>query len=217
MQTSEKHYARVARDVPHLQETLTFVFPLEGPGIHSTVMGSIDEQNLWRPTTAQVLSLVDFAMANPKDPVLSRVLDQFRDGHLWTATQNMSFPGGACVYDNIDGKMPQTKNGLMKLIEANDRRVRFTKPYFSTGDMSIADAVKNPHVIAQIGEEMLPVYERIAKNVNPKTTFVFGLNRSDDGLVRYTTVYNYGSGLSLVSSHRDDDLNGCAPGVLKSD
>jgi hypothetical protein len=206
---------RTEIDVPHRGEISTFILPMQGPNYHNDVMKSIDSQKLIRPTTAQTLSLVDIAQQNPDEPHCAAILDKFRKNYLRTATENVSFPDGALVYDNVDGKMPSNRSALLELAQAGDSRVRFVESGFKTGWMSLDDALTNPYVIAQLGGvDMLPVFERIAKRINDKDAYVFGLSGTEQDTKRYTAVLGYYDRLNLDGDCDGNGRLGFASGVL---
>src|SRR3989344_9433318 len=196
---------RTELDVPHLGKKLTFVLPLIGPNYHETAMDKIDSQGLYRPTTAQVLSLVDLALQNKEEPYCTEILKRFKEDYLWTATESLSFENGVLVYDDIKGKMPQTSKGLLELVNKKDERVRLVHPGFETGCMPISKFLKNPYVIAQIGENMMETAERIANAFNKKEAFVYGLDKSDSDVKRLTAVISdwYDSRLNLGGNYHD--------------
>jgi len=166
---------RTELDVSHLGRTLTYLLPLIGPDYYKNAMGKIDSQGLYRPTTAEVLSLIDLALQNQEEQHCAEILDKFRKNYLWTATESLSFSEGVLVYDNIDGKMPQTSKGLLELLNAKDKRVRLVSPGFKTGIMPISEFLMNSYTIAQAGEGMIETAERIAKACNKSRAYVFGL------------------------------------------
>ena len=208
---------RTELDVPHLSKALTFVLPLIGPSYHRTVMEGIDSQKLYRPTTAEVFSLVDLALQNPEEPHCAEILNRFRKNYLWTGTESLSFPDGVIVYDNIDGKMPQTREGLLKLADAKDNRVRIVKPDFSTDWMPIADFLKSPYTIAQVGEDMIQVVERVAKACHKREAGIWSLGKRASDTNRQTAVYSYWGGgrLYLDGYCLGGDGSGYGSGVLK--
>lgn len=208
---------RTEIDVPHLDTLKTFIYPLNGPGYHSALMQRIDEQELIRPTTAQVLSLVDLAQYNSDEPHCKNILKIFKDDYLWTATESLSFPEGVIVYDNIDGKMPTSRSALLELANSKDARVRLVEPGFKIGWMPIKDALENSYTIAQIGEEMLPVFERIAKRLDDKKAFVAGLSGTKVDAKRYTAVIDSDGWLYLGGDFRGDGRGGYASGVIPTD
>jgi len=204
-------------DVPHLGKTLTFILPLIGPDYHKNAMAKIDSQGLYRPTTAEVLSLVDLALQNKEEPYCAEILKSYKENYLWTATESLSFPEGVIVYDNIKGKMPQTSKGLLGLIDKKDERARLVNPGFKTGYMPISEFLKNPYTIAQIGENMIETAERVAKAFNKKEAYVRGLSKSDSDAKRLTAVCScwYDSRLGLDGDFLDGDYDGCVSGVRK--
>jgi|SRR3989344_1896625 len=203
LQGGQLRTERAELDVASLNKT--FVLPLIGPNYHKNAMEQVDSQGLYRPTTAQVLSLVDFVLDNKENPYCAKILRRFKR-YLWTGTETTSFKDGAIVYDNIDGKMPSDSKGLIKLLDSGDKRVRLVKPGFESGNMSISKFLKNSYTIAQIGEEMLPVAERIAKAFDKTEAYVFGIDKEDLDEKR----------LTAVGSYWDDDrrlsLGGCFVG-----
>jgi|GEM_PF-2678316 len=208
---------RTELDVPHLGKTLTFVLPLIGPNYHRDVMQGIDSQGLYRPTTAQIFSLVDLALQNPDEPHCAEIRNRFKNNYLWTGTETLSFPDGVLVYDNIDGKMPQTSEGLIKLADAGDKRVRLVEPDFETGWMPIPKFLKNPKTIAQVGEEMIPIVERVAKACYKREAGVWSLGKQSSDTNRQTAVCSGGDygRLYLYSDCHDGDGVGFGSGVLK--
>ena len=208
---------RTELDVPYLGKTLTFMLPLIGPDYHKNAMTQIDSQKLYRPTTAEVLSLVDLALQNKKEPYCAEILRRFKEDYLWTATESLSFKDGILVYDNIEGKMPQTSEGLLGLVNEKDERVRLVNPGFRTGYISISEFLKNPYAIAQIGENMIETAERVAKAFNKKEAFLYGLDKSDSDAKGLTAVGSdwYDSRLNINGYYHDGSNGGCVSGVRK--
>ena len=213
----ELRIGRTELDVPHLGKILTFILPLIGPDFHKNVMDKIDSQELYKPTTAEVLSLVNLALQNKEEPYCAEILRRFKGGYLWTATESLSFKDGILVYDNIEGKMPQTSKGLLDLVNAKDKRVRFVNPGFETGYMPISEFLKNPYAIAQIGENMMETAEKVAKAFHKKEAYVNGLDRSSSDTKRLTALYSswYDSRLNLNGNCLGGNYDGCVSGVCK--
>jgi hypothetical protein len=205
---------RIEIDVPYRDGKSTFVLPMHGPDYHSKVMGKIDSQKLLRPTTSQVLSLVDLAMQNPSEAHCKEILNRFTNNYLWSGTESMSFPEGVIVYDNVDAEMPKNTLVLRKMIKEGDRRARFVEPGFQTGDMPIEDFLSNPYTIAQVGEEMIPVVRRVAERLRLSNAYVSGLDSSNQDVKRFTAVSGYGGRLDLDGNYDDNCRNGHASGVL---
>lgn len=208
---------RIELDVPHLGKTLTYVLPLIGPSYHKTVMSKIDSQALLRPTTAQTFSLVDLALKNQDNQYCAEIVNRFKNNYLWTSTESITSPEGHIVYDNVDGKMPQDSKGLVRLADGGDTRIRVVKPGFKTGFFSLPDFLKHPVLIAQVGEQMIPIVERVAKTLNKAGGYVFTVEKSKTDDKRLTAVdsLRYNVRLGLDGDYRDGYNNGFASGVLK--
>ncbi len=206
--------AGIEMDVPYLGKTITYTLPLIGPNFHQNVMGSIDKAKLLRPTTAQTLSLVDLALQNPEEANCQEVLTRFKKNYLWTSTEGLSFSDGYIAYDNIDGKMPQTSQKLTKMLDAKDPRVRFVKPGFKTGYLPMNEFLKHPVLTAHVGEEMIPVVERIAKKFNKSRGYVFAVDKSESDAKRLSAVVSGRYvGLGLVGDYGATVRDGYASGV----
>lgn len=211
---------RTEIDVPYLGRIITYVLPLIGPGYHKNVMEQIDSQTpkLLRPTTAQQLSLVDLALQNQDDTHCSAILQRFKENYLWTATEGLSFPEGYIAYDNIDGKMPQTSQELIKMLGVKDQRVRLVNPGFKTGYLPMSEFLKHPVLVAHVGEEMIPIVERVAKKFNRNGGYVFAVDKAGSDTKRLTAVYSNRNGdrLFLHGDCVDGNRVGCASGVSYS-
>ena len=204
---------RTEIDVRYRGKVATFVLPIDGPDHHAQVMERIDLQELLRPTTSQSLSLVDLAMQNPNEKHCVEVLNRFTKSYLWTATESLSFSDEVFVYDNIKGEMPLNRSDLLELSRQREERVRLIKKGFKTGLMSIEEALVNPYVIAQIGENMLPIFERVAKRLNESEVYVFGSSSTRQDVKTYTSLFVYDHKLDLDGSCHGKDKNGYAYGV----
>tara|TARA_Y100000310_G_scaffold244645_2_gene249495 strand:+ start:14656 stop:15420 length:765 start_codon:yes stop_codon:yes gene_type:complete len=235
---------RTLMDVPHLDETLTFVLPLAGPNYQSEVMKTLHYSGLSRPTAAQTISLLDIALQNPDEINCAEIAEGFKY-RIWTATESLvlPFPEGKIVYDN-SGDMfvpPLPVHGwkrrlLTELIEKNDPRVRFV-PNRDGRRISYHDSIKtllrDPYVIAEIGEKMLPILERVAKKVHKGRSgaWLRGTNNIDieEGTNMCTSISLDEGGIHLVSSPglgylngagapipmQDDGRRGYASGIIK--
>ena len=206
---------RTELDVAHLGETRTFILPMAGPGYHKDVMGQIDSQKLYRPTTAEAFSLVNVAFQNANEPNCAEIVSRLKNNYLWTATENLYIPDGVIVYDNVDGKMPSNRKDLTKRLEAGDKSVRFVPKGFKREAQSVADLLKNSYVIAQVGgEEMLPIVEQVAVNLK-RNPYVWALEDVKDDVHRFTALGSYGCDfrLYLDGNYRGDGNDGCASGV----
>ncbi|MBS3072803.1 hypothetical protein J4477_03145 [Candidatus Pacearchaeota archaeon] len=205
----------IEMDVPYLGKTITFILPLIGPDYHQNVMDSINNAKLSRPTTAQTLSLVDLALQNPKEVNCREVLTRFKENYLWTSTEGLSFSDGYIAYDNMDGKMPQTSNELVKMLDAKDQRVRLVKPGFKTGYLPMNEFLKHPVLTAHVGEEMIPIVERVAKQLNKNGGYVFAVDKSESDTKKLSAVDSgrYDVRLLLDGVFGDSLRGGYASGV----
>jgi len=207
---------RIELDVPHLGKTITYALPLIGPGYHAEVMQEIDSQKLLRPTAAQVFSLVDLALQNQGEPHCDEIVRKFRCNYLWTATEGLSYLQGHIAYDNVDGKMPQTSEGLLALIGAKDSRVRQVQLGFKTGFFPLNEFVKHPVITAYVGEEMIPTVERVAKTLNSSGGYVHSLDKSAQDTMTLSAVIGFdGDRLGFGGSCNAGGDGGFASGILK--
>jgi len=174
-----------------------------GPGRYAQLWGLIDLKKFSIATTAQLFHYIDLALQNPDDPNSIQILKEFKQKkpaqcYLWnwleknhnpgyveikrrfsqehflSCTESYPCPGGVFVYDNLEGK-PISLKELSELYLINDPHLRFVEPGFETGFIPLADYLKNPYVIAQIGgEEMLDTVERVARACNGREAYIMG-------------------------------------------
>lgn len=208
--------ARTEIHVPHLGKVLAFSLPMAGPSYFKNVMGAIDSDKLLRPTTAQALSLVDLALQNPGEEHCKDILSKFRSNYFWTSTENLWGDNDIIVYDNVDGTMPSDRKSLVKRHKDGDKAVRIVPYGFKTERQSVDELLKNPYVIAQIGnKDMLDVVKRVAEGVSKNKPYVWALSPTKADAKRYTALYSgWDSGrLDLIGSYVGDSGGGCASGV----
>jgi hypothetical protein len=91
----------------------------------------------------------------------------------WTSTKNLWTPEGVIVFDDPEGNMPKDEKSLMSLYQQGNPSVRYVKKGFKDDEMSISDFVKNPLIVAQVGNEDLTdlIYQR-ARAINSEKTFM---------------------------------------------
>lgn len=217
METLTKANIRRGRteiDVPYKDRTITFIYPAKGLGTYQSVMDQVSLDSLLRPTSSQTIPLVDLALQDKDEPELKDVLAKFKNNYLWASTENLSIPGNRIiVYDNVDGKMPQTSKELLEMYESKDPRVRFVEGSFETESQSISDFVKNPYVIAQFGEEQMDLVAKVAERFKYKP-YVNALQNVDREAKRYTALDSDWDGFRLgVDGCRVDYDDGFAFGV----
>lgn len=166
---------RTEMDYKHGNEILTSAYPLEGPGTPQRVMGAIDKAGLLRPTTAQIFSLMDFALSNPDEEQCEYIISRAKNQWLWTATENLWGKEDVILYDNVDGNMPSDRASLIKRMKDGDKAVRVVKYGFKTGRQSVSDLVANPYIIGQVGDKdfVEDVVARVAKNISKRDPCVY--------------------------------------------
>lgn len=194
---------------------ISYTPSLIGPGTHKEIMDKIDSEKLYRPTTAETLCRLDSAFQNSNEPNSAEILSKFRKNYLWTSTEISSFQEGIFVYDNSDGKMPKNKEDLIGLLNSKDKRVRFVCPEFKTGTMSLSEFLANPLTIAQIGENMLEIAERVAKSCNEKEACILGPSMTGFNRERLTAIVSkwFGGRLGIYSLCHEGNNNGCSFGI----
>jgi hypothetical protein len=211
--------ARTEVYVPHLGEVLAFALPMTGEGTYNGVMGAIDSEKLARPTTAQTFSLVDLALKNRNDEHCRDLLSKFRNRYFWSATENLWGKEDVIVYDNVDGKMPTDRASLIKRMQDGDKAVRVVKyDEFSAGSQSVTDLVKNPYVLAQVGNNRdfaEDVIARVAKGVSQIQPHVWALGPQNSDVKKYTALGSncYYGGLNIFGNFVGDFSGGYASGV----
>jgi len=168
-------------------KTTAFVHPAYGPGTFKNVMSQIDHASLLRPTTSQIVSLVYHSFQNQDVPKCKEVIKILKNEYLWTATENLWVPKeGVFVFDNVGGKMPFDKKSLERMLEKDDKRVRFVPFGFKTNEQSLRQFAKNPYVIAHVGEENADAIAEIAgKFYQPK---VWGFESINSEFHGYTAL-----------------------------
>ncbi len=208
--------ARTEIYVPHLGEVLAFSLPMTGPNYFKDIMGAIDQDKRLRPTTAQTLSLVDLALQNPDEEHCEEILSKFKKQYFWTSTENLWGKEDVIVYDNPDGTMPSDRKSLIKRHKDGDKAVRIVPYGFRTGRQSVDELLKNPYVIAQIGnKEILDVVKRVAEGISENEPHLWALNPTQEDVKRYTALYSYwyDDRFSLNGSCGDYSRDGYASGV----
>jgi len=197
--------ARTEIYVPHLGETLAFSLPMQGQDYFQKVMNAIDTDNGLRPTTAQTLSLVDLALKNKDNEYCKDILSKFRNQYFWSATENLWGKEDVIVYDNVDGKMPSDRTSLIKRMKDGDNAVRVVPYGFKIERQSVDELLKNPYVIAQVGnKDMLDVVKRVAEGVSKNKPFVWALGSQNSDVKRYTALSSIWDGDRLVFSGDGD-------------
>ncbi|MBI2046663.1 hypothetical protein HYT26_00670 [Candidatus Pacearchaeota archaeon] len=178
---------------PHLGEVLAFKLSISGPDYYNYMTRKINYDKRLMPTTAQTLSLVDLALQNLDEEHCQNIINQLRKNDFWTSTENLLTFKEVIVYDNVDEDMPSDKKSLIKRYKDGDKSVRIVPYGFKTGEQSVGEFLKNPYVIAQIGnKDMLDVVERVAKGIGKRKPCVHDLGSEGDreDVKRYTWISN---------------------------
>ncbi len=209
---------RTEIEVPHAGGIITHVLPLFDPGNYQKVMGNISQEGLLRPTTGQTLSLVALALQNLDEKHCKTILSKLTNQYLWTSTENLYGEKDVIVYDNVNGQMPSDRASLVKRMKDGDETVRAVPYGFQTGSQSVSDLIKNPYIIAQVGNLPLEVVAEIAKKVSEAQSYVYALGSQNRDVKKYTAVYSDwdGDGLSVLGDFGDGHDYGFASGVCKS-
>ena len=166
-------------------------------------MSVIDACRQFRATTGQIFSLVDLALQNPDEKHCKNILSKFKDSCFWTSTENLLGKEDIIIYDNVNGNMPPDRDSLVKRHKNGDRAVRIVPYGFQTERQSVEEFLKNPYLIAQIGNKnMLDVVERVVKGVSKNKPYVRALNPTQEDIKKYTAMNSswLDNGLTLVGN-----------------
>lgn len=126
------------------------------------------------------------------------------DAYHWTSTRNFWTKDGIIIYDDPERKMPSDAESLLKLHKEGNPSVRFVEYGFKTGKHTIEDFVKNPFVIAQVGnKDLMDIVAKRAKQMDPESSsaYVIMMNFSqgsfskglNENVVRPTVIDSWGT------------------------
>lgn len=210
--------------VDHLGQSLTFIYPPQGPGNYSQVQERITSKGLIQPTAEETASLLhtiycDATLKN--EPEIQEFRKIMRTNWLWAFTWSLYIPNeGAYIQDHpeIRKGMPyMDQDTLREKLEANDHSVRFVPFGFKTGTIITKELENNEYIKAVFGYEGAKKLADVAgtfknnlrlwsfENVSEPTTSVSAL---DDGWVD--------GRLDVGGDGRGDVGYGYAAGVLKN-
>jgi len=161
--------------VPHLGNHLKFVLRPFGPLYTPVLFSKVHKKGFEIPTTAQTFSLVDLCLKNEHEAHCRNILHKFKQGKgfFWTSTEVYWTPEGAFIRDNPQCSPYGEAHSLRVQYEKGDKSVRFVPADSNNSRKSIQDFLKNPYIVAQLGEEaMTEVAERVLKKINPDLTYV---------------------------------------------
>jgi hypothetical protein len=150
---------RVKLTVPHEGEEITFRYPPISRKTYCDIARGIEEEDLAKPTMAQITSLIYNAWQNPNEEYCKKVID-----FLGYAYNILTFSGiryvpneGAYIQDlpeflNYNIVIPD-KESLIKKLEEKDSFVRFVPFGYKIADMSSKELENNPFIIGLAGEQ----------------------------------------------------------------
>ena len=169
------------------KEPVTDVKEIIGPEDYNHVMQAVSNKGLVRPTSAQLISLLNDSYQNAGSTLSADIVDKFEHHYLWTATEHITLPNqGILIYDNIQGeKLPIDR--LVAMHNARNERVRFAPYGFKTKTQSISDFLSNPLVIEHFGEAAMPIVEEIVKRLKFEP-YVSALLESEKSERRYCAL-----------------------------
>ncbi len=176
-------------DVPFGDEIITFKFPIYGPKSKLNGVTIIDDQNLLRPTTAQLLSLFNVAIKNKDDCYCRDIIQKLSENYYWSSTETL-FGEKIIVYDNIDGTMDCNEENLLKLYNQKIPKVRLVEKKELKGKQTLSKIIEDPYVIAQLGGDNLFV-----EKIIPTLLENFNLNTES-----FKVLSNMPKSMSLISS-----------------
>lgn len=178
---------RTLIEVPHLDGKLTFAYPLKGPVTYTKVGKQIDSDKtpsqLYRPTTAETISLVYAAFKNKDDKYPQKILKILRERYFWCFTKNLWTPKGVYVVNDRDGSR-LNREDLEKRLDGKD--VRFVpKDKIKLGEQTPGELETNDFVIAHAGEEGAQKLAEIAGEFD-HNPYVNGLENVTEDIERVT-------------------------------
>ena len=192
--------------VPHLDEELTFAYPVKGPGTYQNVKKQIDldktPSQLYRPTTAETISLVYSAIQDKDNKYSQEILKILNEKYFWCFTKNRYVPHeGVYIRDDISDKVEEE---------------RFVPFGFKVGEQSTKEFERNPFVITNAGEEGAQKLAEIASELK-KIPYVWSCENVDQEIERVTDLFSYWirGRLNFDGYGFDVNWNGFAAGVQK--
>ncbi len=117
------------------------------------------------------------------------------DAICWTSTKNLWTPDGILVFDDPAGDMPKDEKSLRELYGEGNPAVRYVKRGFKDGEMSISDFVKNPLVIAQVGNaDLMDLVSQRANAISKEKSYILNdyLNGKKPSSLKSTALDSFG-------------------------
>ncbi len=181
------------------------VFPPAGPDDYRTVMNQLTQMGLMRPTSAQIINLLDNAFGNLDNLYNKSIEIIFRNQYLWTCTECFTIPNeGVLIYDNIYGEDLE-KEGLLKRFNLNDKTIRFVKFGFKIKYQSPSEFLSNSFVIQYFTESGMPALESVVKSLK-QDAYVSALIETKEPEKRF-------SALLLDKERKGFALHGAGKGI----
>lgn len=210
---------RATFTVDHLKGKLTFAYPIKGPGTYRDVGNQIDNDKLYRPTTAEIISLMyaAFKSKDNKYKYTQEILKILDGRYFWCFTRNLWTSKGVFVVDDKNGSS-LNKPDLEKRLEQNDSSVRFVHNGFRLGEQSSKEFENNPFVIAHAGKEGAKKLAEICSSSSSRDEpFIHGFKDVTEGTERVTyPVFDWvGNRLLFVDYYFGDFRHVYAFGVQK--
>lgn len=185
--------------VPHLDSTLTFIYPLIGPDSYDNVRAQILEDSLLLPTMAQTASLVYTAWRNPAEEYSRRIINLLKSNSLWTFNKITYSPNsGSYIYEDLENK--------------KDIQVGFVPFGYKVGEQSPKQLERNPFVLVLAGEEGAEKLAEISTNYKFKPYLSSFNNVAFDTKLVAALGSDWVGGRLYVLGARGDGV-GCAFGV----
>ncbi|VVB80480.1 Uncharacterised protein [uncultured archaeon] len=158
--------------IVHYKNTrIEFARKVVGREGYDVCMRVLDSNDLQRPTTKQILLLLQHLYRNKKEKFYSDFLNELQGETIFCGTENLYCSEGVIVFDNVDGKMPNTKKELLRRMREGDKAIRMINWGFKTSSSGLENVLKNPYVLAQVGsEDMLEVLHELYLQ-QPKAMF----------------------------------------------
>jgi hypothetical protein len=150
------------KNIPHEGKKINFVYPAYR-GTYGEVFETIDKMGLKKPSSGELVSLIDNAWENSRGEWESRILDIFMTGWLWENVGNLYLPksneeinGGVIIEFNpriIERKLNMDKTSLVQRLKENDPLVKFVPFGYKVGIMNFKELMCNPYILARYGNE----------------------------------------------------------------
>ena len=176
------------KKIPHEGKEISFVYPAY-TGTYGQVVEAIDKAGLKRPSSGELVSLIDEVWKNSRGEYESRILDNFTRWWLWEDTGELYLPksneeindGVIFEYNpKIIGKLlSMDKNSLVQRLKENDPLVKFVPFGYKIGIMNFRELLCNSYILARYGNEGAEKIIRIASKYkyNPELCSFDGVDK----------------------------------------